>query len=361
MNGLDWDFSNWNNTDSEYNESAFLDDGVYSAESCTEEAGGMQLFQKVFLPLVYGLVFVLGAVGNGVMVTVLLRHKGSLRITEIYLVHLGLADLLLLSTFPFVVAKELAGWVFGVFLCKLLNLLAYLNLLCSSLLLACISFDRYLAIVHAIPSLHNRRPRTVHLTCALLWLLCLGLSAPEAVFATVTNHPDSGQPQCSHSGVDSSDWTLLSRSLMHLLGFFLPLAVMGYCYAAVVLTLCRSQRSLEKQGAIRLALVVTAVFSLCWLPHNLAVLLDTLVLLGPLAHLRCSSALKRTLVVSESIGYMHSCLNPILYAFVGVRFRKELYQLLGKWGVCRECLPARRSSRASYSEGLTTTTNTKVM
>ncbi|XP_063054232.1 C-X-C chemokine receptor type 5 [Engraulis encrasicolus] len=355
----------------ENNNSSFLDD--YASQSCVLDDGAMRLFRTVFLPLVYSLVFLLGAAGNGVMVTVLLRHKGHLRVTEIYLVHLGLADLLLVSTLPFVVARELAGWLFGVALCKILNLLAYVSLLCSSLLLACISFDRYLAIVHAVPSLHSRRPRTVHLTCGLLWLVCLALAMPEAVFTTVITVPNSSELQCSHAGSESSDWTVLSRLLLHLLGFFAPLCVMCVCYTAVVLTLCRRRdpgrhrgssthgSSPEKQGAIRLALVVTVAFCLCWLPHNMAQLLSTLVELGPLAHLSCSAALQRTLVVSESMGYVHSCLNPILYAFVGVRFRRELWLLLEKWGLCRQCVPPGRGSRASYSDGLTSTTNTKAM
>ncbi|KAG5271111.1 hypothetical protein AALO_G00176010 [Alosa alosa] len=324
---------------------------------CSAEESWLQHYQTVLLLLVYALVFVLGVAGNGLMVVVLLRRRrSSLRITEIYLLHLGLADLLFLAALPFMAAKQAAG----VFLCKMLNTVVSLNLLCSSLLLACISFDRYLAIVHAVPSMHNRRPRTVHLTCGLLWLLCFVLSFPEAVFTTVLDDPVYG-PRCSYEGLEGGTWMLLSRTLMHLLGFFLPLAVMGYCYSAVVLTLCRRRRSLEKQGAVRLALLVTAVFCLCWLPYNLTKLLDLLVILGPLAHLNCDEALKQSLVLSESVGYVHCCLNPILYAFAGVRFRKELLQLLGRWRVCHDCLPAKCSSRVSSSEGVTTTTNVKTV
>ena len=65
------------------------------------------------------------------------------------------------------------------------------------------------------------------------------------------------------------------RLLTHVLCFFLPLGVMTYCYAAVAVTLHhsqRGQRSLEKEGAIRLAALVTAVFCLCWLPYNITML-----------------------------------------------------------------------------------------
>ena len=154
------------------------DDGSSEAGrefTCDDTKTGLQLFHAVFQPLVYSLVCLLGVVGNGLMLTVLLKRRRLLRITEIYLLHLAVADLLLLSTLPFVVAESIVGWLFGDVLCKVVGLLGRLNLLCGSLLLACIGFDRYLAIVHAIPSLQSRRPRSVHLTCLLLWLVCFVL------------------------------------------------------------------------------------------------------------------------------------------------------------------------------------------
>ena len=149
--------------------------------------------------------------GNGLMLTVLLKRRGLLRITEIYLLHLGLADLMLLATFPFALAQVSLGVVFGDVLCKLIGLMNRLNFLCGSLLLACIGFDRYLAIVHAITSLQSRRPRNVHLTCLALWLVCLALSVPNAVFLSVGESPiDPTQLSCffhSH-GLHANNWDL---------------------------------------------------------------------------------------------------------------------------------------------------------
>ncbi|XP_028816975.1 C-X-C chemokine receptor type 5 isoform X2 [Denticeps clupeoides] len=331
--------------------------------TCEEEDTNLALFHVAFVPVIYTLVFLLGLAGNSLMLIVLLQRLGHLRVTEIYLLHLALADLLFLFTFPFVVTQVAVGWVFGEFLCKITGLLRCLNLLCGSLLLACISFDRYLAVVHAIPSLHSRQPRIVHLTCVVLWALCLGLSVPDAVFRAVTESNDTNTHLfCFYKGIESNNWILVSRILTHVFGFFLPMVIMSYCYSAVVLTLCRSQRSLEKQGAIRLALLLTVVFCLCWFPFNLARLLSTLVQMGPLSDISCESRimLKQALSVTECIGDTHCCLNPILYAFIGVRFRNDLLQLLAKWGCICIKAPALRSknqSRASISEGITLTTS----
>ncbi|XP_030621076.1 C-X-C chemokine receptor type 5 [Chanos chanos] len=328
----------------------------------------LQFFHTILLPLIYSAVFLFGITGNGLLLTVLLKRRDPLRITEIYLLHLAVSDLLLLVTFPFAVIQGLNSWVFGDFLCKLVGLLNRINFLCGSLLLACIGIDRYLAIVHAVTSLQSRRPRTVHQTCAVLWLISLVVSVPHMAFLGVTksfNDPNRLVCTFHNHGLHANNWNLANRLITLMLGFLLPLVIMIYCYTAVVSTLCRSQRGLEKQGAIRLALLVTMVFCLCWLPYNLAIMVDTLVVLGILPEQSCwaRARLAEGVSVTESIGYTHSFLNPILYAFVGVRFRADLLRLLYRSGcgqVCAPVLGGEGFNRVSVSEMATTTTTTTI-
>lgn len=322
----------------------------------------MKKFKATFQPVLYSLIFLLGVAGNGLMVTVLLRRRRGLRITEIYLLHLAIADLMLLFTFPFDVAETLAGWLFGRFLCKLMGLVKNLNIFCGSILLAFIGFDRYLAIVHAIPSMQSRRPKTVHLTCILLWLVCLGLSIPSFVFLSV-DESNTSKPTCFYVNyeIHSNNWVLTIRVLEHLC-FFLSLAVMSYCYTAVVVTLRSSQKSTAKKGAIRLALLVTLIFCFCWLPYNISLLITTLeeVQFMPYSNCQLYAALIVAVDLTKSLGFSHCCLNPFLYAFVGVRFRNELIQLLCKLGCSRVCLPFIKTqghSRPSISDAVTTTTS----
>lgn len=319
----------------------------------------MQSFHAVFQPVFYSLIFLLGVGGNGLMITILLRRWRFLRIAEIYLLHLALADLMLLFTFPFDVADAVSGWLFGEFMCKLRGLLQNLNLLCGSFLLACIGFDRYLAIVHAIPSIQIRRPKTVHLICILLWLICLGLSVPNVAFLTVIN--DTSQLFCDYNqyGIHANNWGLANRVLNHVC-FFLSLAIMAYCYTAVVLTLYRSQRSQAKQGAIRLALLITLVFCFCWLPYNITLLMNTLVDVEVIIDFSCHfyTTLYSALHVTKCLGLSHCCLNPFLYAFVGMHFRNELKQLLCDLACSRLCLSligVHHNNQQSTSDGAMTT------
>ncbi|XP_051813651.1 C-X-C chemokine receptor type 5 isoform X1 [Acanthochromis polyacanthus] len=328
---------------------------------CAEEELSLQGFYAVFPAVLYSVIFLLGVTGNGLMITILLSRWRQLRITEIYLLHLALADLMLLFMLPFEVVQSITGWVFGGFFCMLSGVLTNLSTLCGSLLLACIGFDRYLAIVHAIRSMQSRRPRVVHLTCTVLWFLCLGLSAPNAVFLSVARADiNSSQLSCYYHryGVSGHDWVVTNR-FFHLVCFFVPLASMSYCYTALIITLCKSQKSQAKKGAIRLALLVTIVFCVCWLPYNISSLVQTLVDFEVLRLVSCDffTSLPPVLFVTRCLGISHCCLNPFLYAFVGVRFRNELLHLLCRLGCSRICLPfirAQGHSRPSVSDGVTT-------
>uniref|UniRef100_A0A8C6WEF9 Chemokine (C-X-C motif) receptor 5 n=1 Tax=Neogobius melanostomus TaxID=47308 RepID=A0A8C6WEF9_9GOBI len=333
------------------------DDNV---DACQTEEKAMQHFHAVFLPVFYSLIFVLGVAGNSLMIAVLLRPRHFLRITEIYLLHLALADLMLLFTFPFEAADAVTGWMFGTFLCKLTGLMKNINHLCGSLLLACIGFDRYLAIVHAISSMRIRQSKTVHLICILLWLVCFLFSVPNVIFLTVSiGDTNSSDLYCLYNdfGIHANNWDQTNRVLNHLC-FFLSLAVMAYCYTAIVGTLYKTQKSHAKRGAIRLALLITLVFCLCWLPYNITLLMNTLADLQFIANLNCNyyASLNSAVEVTKSIGMFHCCLNPFLYAFVGVRFRSELIQLLYYLGCSRVCLPLRNNNQPSISEGINSNT-----
>ncbi|MEE6528554.1 hypothetical protein FKM82_031025, partial [Ascaphus truei] len=309
-------------------------------------------FQVYFIPVVYMLVFVVGTLGNGLVLLILLKHRRSRSTTENYLLHLAVADLLMLITFPFTVTESVAGWVFGDFLCKSVGVLNRVNFFCGSLLLACISVDRYLAIIHAIHAFRSRRVFAVHFPCVGVWLLCFLLSLPN--FFVLGLEPRGNLTICTYkqSHFPSNPWWQVGRFLNHVVGFLCPLLVMGYCYAHIVAALCLSPRR-EKQRAVRVAIMITGVFLLCWTPYNVAVFLDTLDQLDVVQSCVVRQQLPVAIIVTEFLGYLHSCLNPVLYAFVGVKFRNDALRVLHDVGcpwARRIPLPPDRKSSATDSE-----------
>lgn len=76
-------------------------------------------FDSIFIPVLYSLALVVGLLGNGLVLVVLWKKRQSLNVTDIFILHLSLADTLLLMTLPFWAVEAVKGWIFGTALCKL--------------------------------------------------------------------------------------------------------------------------------------------------------------------------------------------------------------------------------------------------
>ncbi|XP_048190373.1 C-C chemokine receptor type 3 [Perognathus longimembris pacificus] len=282
------------------------------------------------LPPVYSLVFILGLLGNMVVVVILIKYKRLSILTNIYLLNLAFSDLLFLFTLPFWAHYAMWGeWVLGSILCKMISGCYYLGLYGEIFFILLLTVDRYLAIVHAVFALRTRTVTFGLVTSIVTWGLA-GLAAfPEFIF-----HDFQGTPSesiCSHCYPEGQEerWKYFHALRMNILGLALPLSTMIICYSGIVRTLLRCP-SKKKCKAIRLIVLITLVFFVFWAPYNLLLLLS--VLQGVLWENSCekSQQLDVALQVTEAIAHTHCCVNPVIYAFVGERFRKYLRHFFQK-------------------------------
>lgn len=311
---------------------------------CSQD--GIYSFTRGYAPVVYSLVFVLAVVGNVLVLCVVRRYRKTqsgvacaFTLTDTFLLHLAISDLLLAFTLPLFAVQWAHEWVFGLAVCKISGALFSLNRFSSILFLACISFDRYLAIVHAVSSGWKRNSCHAQIVCALIWTVCLGLSGVDIVFKEVemvnTLH-QGGQLVCQPWFTKSSiQWHVGLQLVNMVLGFGLPLLVMLYCYIRIFKSLCNATRR-QKRKSLRLIISLVSVFVLCWAPYNCFQLADSLQKLGVVSG-GCQFGLTLDIgtLVSESVGLSHCALNPLLYGFVGVKFRRELARM------CKELLGQR--------------------
>ena len=101
------------------------------------------------MPVVFALIFLLGTVGNGLVLAVLLQPGPSAWLepgstTDLFILNLAAADLcFILCCVPFQAAiYTLDAWFFGALVCKAVHLLIYLTMYASSFTLAAVSVDR---------------------------------------------------------------------------------------------------------------------------------------------------------------------------------------------------------------------------
>lgn len=174
------------------------------------------------------------------------------------------------------------------------------------------------------------RPLLVQLSCLAVWFFCLLLSIPDWLYLKAENDPRRGKVECTQH-YPSTTWLLGSRALYHVLGFLLPAIVLLYCYTCVLLRLQHGSQGVQKQRAVRVVLALVMAFFITWTPYNITLLVETLYTTQSTNNsTKCetTTALDVALIATSTLGYMHCCVNPVLYAFVGVKFRRHLLDLI---------------------------------
>ncbi|XP_052004358.1 C-X-C chemokine receptor type 4-like [Xyrauchen texanus] len=281
-------------------------------------------FQRIFLPSIYGIIFVLGIVGNGLVVLVMGYQKKSKNMTDKYRLHLSIADLLFVLTLPFWAVDAASGWHFGGFLCVTVNMIYTLNLYSSVLILAFISLDRYLAVVRATNSQGFRKLLAGRVIYIGVWLPATLLTVPDLVFAKVRNTGENTICELNYPQHANIVWKTVFRFQHLIIGFLLPGLIILTCYCILISKLSKNSKGqVLKKKALKTTVILILCFYICWLPYCVGILVDTLMMLNVVSH-SCflEQGLQKWIFITEALAYFHCCLNPILYAFLGVKFRK---------------------------------------
>ncbi|KAK2855479.1 hypothetical protein Q7C36_007348 [Tachysurus vachellii] len=280
-----------------------------------------------FLPVLYSLFFVVGFLGNMLVLWVILRGAQMKSMTDVSLLNLAIADLLLIFTLPFMAHYARDTWVFGNVMCWLVLCVYYIGFYAGIFFIVLMSIDRYLAIVHSVCALRIRTKAYGIVASVVIWILAIIASFPELLYLGVETYGAELLCNAYPKNESLNQMRIEAFFKMNILGLLIPLVIVGFCYSMVLWRL-RTLRT-SKKLAVRLVVVVMVVFFCCWMPYNIAALLKALELkkiLIPGCEL--SQRIQMMLQVTEAIAYFHSCLNPFLYVFVGERFRRQLAKLL---------------------------------
>nr|XP_040045481.1 galanin receptor type 1 isoform X2 [Gasterosteus aculeatus aculeatus] len=246
--------------------------------------------------VIFALIFILGVLGNTMVITVLARSKpGQPRsTTNIFILNLSVADLsYLLFCVPFQsTIYMLPTWVLGAFICKFIHYFFTVSMLVSVFTLSAMSVDRYVAIVHARKSSLIRVWRHAMLGVVLIWILSLVMAAPVAHYQSIVEREVNN--------------TFCWEVLKHL-------------HKKLKNVSKKSEQSKKKTA--QTVLVVVVVFCLSWLPHHIVHLW---VEFGSFPLNQASFVFR---VVAHCLAYSNSSVNPIIYAFLSENFRKSYKQV----------------------------------
>ncbi|KAF3697317.1 P2Y purinoceptor 1 [Channa argus] len=274
-------------------------------------------FARKFLPPVLILVFIVGLVANGWGLNSLLQNWKKLKIINVFVLNLGLADILYLLTLPFLVVYYFmdSKWIFGDVFCKITRFCFNLNLYGSIGFLTCISVYRYLAIVHPI-NVMGRLTLTHSVVISItVWFLVSVQSLPD-MFYTKTYGNNSGK--CYDTTHKKYVEDYLKYSLGRTLtGFCIPFLILLGCYGHVTVVLCRKNaiNKVLKQRCLKLLFILILLFSVCYIPYHVLKninLWSRVLSKQSIWHHWCNGVYIAH-QISRGLVCLNSALNPLIY------------------------------------------------
>ncbi|XP_067449355.1 P2Y purinoceptor 1-like [Thunnus thynnus] len=289
-------------------------------------------FTSRFLPPVFILVFIVGLVANGWGLKSLLHNWKKLKIINVFVLNLGLADILYLLTLPFLMVYYFmkSTWIFGDAFCKITRFCFNLNLYGSIGFLTCISVYRYLAIVHPVRMMGRLTITHSVAISIMVWLLVSIQSLPDMFYTKTSGNKPGKCYDTTHSRYVedylkySLGWTLT--------GFCLPFLITLGCYGHVIVILCRKNTidKVQKQRSLKLLLILIVLFSVCYIPYHV---LKNLILWSRVLskHHKCrewSNGVYIAHQISRGLVCLNSALNPLVYLHGNEDIRSQLRQLL---------------------------------
>ncbi|XP_010150389.1 PREDICTED: C-X-C chemokine receptor type 6 [Eurypyga helias] len=277
-------------------------------------------FTRVFLPCMYSVVFILGLAGNTLVFVILVFYEKLKVLTDVFLVNLAVADWVFLWTLPFWAYSAAQEWTFGTVTCRIIRGLYTLNLYTSMLTLTSITFDRLIAITFATKArmCQTKRMTCGKLVCVLIWVISLAFASPQFIFSEVLS---IDKAICQEEYPNHHAEQVLEVIQVNL-GYFIPMLAMIICYSLIIRTLLQA-RSFQKNKSLKKIFSVVAVFIITQSPYTFLRLIKIIDW-----SFNLNSSFEYAIIVTEALAYFHGCLNPVLYFFMGVKFRRNLQKII---------------------------------
>ncbi|XP_060940407.1 C-C chemokine receptor type 3-like [Limanda limanda] len=306
--------------------------GSKTVKICSKEI--VNYFGERFIPVFYYVIFILSYFGNGLVLFIIYQYEKLNTVTNVFLLNLVLSNILFATSLPFWATYHQSEWIFGSFLCKMVSSAYFIGFYSSILFLTLMTFDRYLAVVHAVAAAKSRKKAYAIVGSVAVWCISVVASIKELVLQNVSKNPFSGL-MCEESGFPESTmerWRLVSYYQQFLLFFLLPLFMVMYCYISITVRIL-SIRMKEKCRAIKLIFVIILTFFACWTPYNIIILIQAIQISSTKEDddlCSESDSLDYALYVTRNIAFLYCCISPVFYTFVGKKFQRHFRRLVAK-------------------------------
>lgn len=137
-------------------------------------------------------IFMIGIVGNALVIIVVIKNAHMRTITNILIVNLAIGDfLVILICLPATVFQDVTqNWVFGEVMCKLVVFVQYISVCVSVMTLTVISYERFYAIVY--PLKFQATMFRAKIILMAIWVLSVIINLPHPIVIKKGLYPEYG-------------------------------------------------------------------------------------------------------------------------------------------------------------------------
>ncbi|XP_019489281.1 PREDICTED: N-formyl peptide receptor 2-like [Hipposideros armiger] len=291
---------------------------------------------EIYLLVAFGIIFVLGTLGNGLVLWVT-GFQMARTVTTLCYLNLALADFSVIASLPFqMVSIAMRQWPFGWFLCKIISTMVDMNLFGSSFLIAFIALDRCICILHPVWAQNYRTVNKARIVIIVPWILALVLTLPTLIFTTTDRVKENTYCVFNTDFWGDIDEMRLMEIIFitfatmgttqFVIGFIMPMSIIAICYGLIAAKI-RKKVMINSSRPLRVLTAVMVSFFLCWFPFQLILFLYR-IWIKEIALEDKHSIMIPLRFLTIPLAFFNSCLNPILYVFLGQDFRRRLIHSL---------------------------------
>nr|DBA26100.1 TPA: hypothetical protein GDO54_010398 [Pyxicephalus adspersus] len=281
-------------------------------------------FKHLVYTSVYIIVFFAGLLFNGAAIYVFYRMKKKKGTSTICLLNLAIADLLFIIFLPFRIIYYLKGavWIFGDILCRVATFSFYFSMYSSIFFLACLSVFRYISV--AYPG--TLKKKKISITCACVWIFTFASTSPFLLSGTVNR---DGITKCFEPMLIQVWERIMQMNYYALIvGFILPMLIIvtsNVLLIKYIMHLPMEKRSIRKQ--VIMIVLVLLVCCLCFLPYHVQRTVHLYYLVHHPDICSLHKVLQKTVVATLCLAVLNTCLDPLLYLFIGHGYKSWLLTL----------------------------------
>lgn len=202
------------------------------------------------------------------------------------------------------------------------------------------SVDRYLAM-HSFSTNRYRSKKNAIRAVLILWTVVLTANLPQLYLHShhkYLNHNETRTVCILKYNIilleaeeldpiiqDAEFKIQIYYSIFILFAYLVPFISIVILYTLLMLKLKKQKGKQVSRGKRRITFMIIAVissFALCWAPIQIMLFLQHIV------KIQFGETEIMLLVLSNCIGYMNTCINPIIYGFANKDFRAYIFCLL---------------------------------